>query len=96
MAVGSTAPISNRAARAAAVAFYQRLLAGHSVERAFGACNEMLKVLSSSAASASIYTSAKIDLRFEIMHRVPMLVADFKNGKPSPGSDGHYSFRRRQ
>src|SRR5205807_1526451 len=32
MAIGSTAPISNRAARASAVAFYERLLAGITIE----------------------------------------------------------------
>lgn len=93
MAVGSTAPITNRAARASAVAFYERLLAGLTVASAFDACKHMLEGLADSKASADLYTSPEVSADMEILCRVPALVADFKKGRPSKGRDNHYKFR---
>ncbi len=93
MAIGSTAPITNRAARPSAVAFHERLLAGLSVARAFDACKHMLEALADSKASAELHTGSEIFADTEILYRVPTLVADFQNGRPRKARDNHYKFR---
>jgi hypothetical protein len=90
IAIGSTAPITNRTARAAAVAFYEGLLAGETVGVAFAACQSMIRLLAGNKASAKVYTSAGVDLSVEVMHRVPTIVAEFDSGKPKRGKDNHY------
>jgi hypothetical protein len=55
MAIGSTAPISNRAARAAAAAFYERLLAGLSIARACASAKSMLEALTRSTATMELF-----------------------------------------
>jgi hypothetical protein len=82
-AIGSTAPITNRVARNSAVAFYERLLAGYSLEHAYDACRYMLEATSGSSASVKLFASGEGLAVTEIMHRVPMLIADFENLKQS-------------
>jgi len=82
-AIGSTAPISNRVARNSAVAFYERLLAGYSLEHAYSACRYMLEATSGSSASVKLFGPNEGLAAMEIMHRVPMLIADFEDLKQS-------------
>jgi hypothetical protein len=91
--VGSTAPITNHAARASAVAFYERIIAGYPVSRAFSVGREMLKSLSASAASLEIHLRPGTDAGTEFLHRVPVIVAEFRKGKPLPAKDRHYTCR---
>jgi hypothetical protein len=93
MAIGSTAPISNRAARASAVAFYEWLLKGFSVRRAHHTCDQMLQAQTSSKAKAELFHTTEITPEREIMHRVPVLVADFENPQAKAGIHGYYKFR---
>jgi len=92
IAIGSTAPISNRTARAGAVAFYERLLAGHAVGVAFEACEAMVKALSGKKAGAKILNNPGVDVGTETMHMVPTLVAEFESKKPVLRKDGHHEF----
>jgi hypothetical protein len=82
-AIGSTAPITNRVARNSAVAFYERLLAGYSLEHAYDACRYMLEATSGSSASVRLFPSSEGNAATEIMHHVPKLIADFENLKYS-------------
>jgi CHAT domain-containing protein len=93
MAIGSTAPITNRSARAAAVAFYERILIGMSAARAFDACQRMLDALSQGQASVKLCTASGIDPAKEILHPVPTLIADFQDKNPKPDADGEYGLR---
>jgi hypothetical protein len=93
MAIGTTAPITNRAARAAAVAFYERVLAGTTVASAFEACEQMLRAMSGSGASATFHRSdAGVDAAREVLHAVPIIIADFETSPPRQDR-GHYLFR---
>jgi hypothetical protein len=93
LAIGSTAPITNRVARASAVAFYERLLAGLTIEQSFEACKQMAEAMAGAAASVKLYKSREVSPETDVMHPVPRLIADFMDGKLKPNSDGHYSFR---
>jgi hypothetical protein len=93
MTIGSTAPITNRAARSAAVAFYDRLLAGLPVHTAFVTCKRMLEAMTKSHASANLFHSQETKPELEILHPVPMLLADFGNPQARPHREGEYSFR---
>jgi hypothetical protein len=90
--VGSSAPITNQAARASAVAFYERLLGGSTLADAYRPCAGMLQALSRSAASMILVSHPSVDAQAEVLHPVPSIVADFVDG-PSPSKDGEYAFR---
>jgi CHAT domain len=92
MAIGTTDTISNHAARSSAVSFYQLLLKGSSVQSAFAVCQQMIEGLTASEVSAEIYHRADIEPAKEIMHSRPVLVADFRDGKPK-SSKGAYWFQ---
>lgn len=91
MAIGSTAPISNRAARASAVAFYECLLAGLSIGRAYATAKGMLEALSRSTASMKIFPEDSQEMETEIMNPLPTLVADISTS--TPNRYGEYGFR---
>ncbi|KAA1054453.1 CHAT domain-containing protein [Azospirillum argentinense] len=87
MAIGSTAPITNRAARAAAVAFYERMLAGATVQSAFNAARRLLEAMEDDTASMRLCHRAEISVATEVLHRQPRLIADFKDGKAKQKGD---------
>jgi hypothetical protein len=93
MAIGSSAPITNRAARAAAVAFYERLLAGFSVKDSHEACRGMLEALADGAATAVLYVSSAIDASTAVFHEWPSMIADFTRKDARIEADGHYHLR---
>jgi hypothetical protein len=82
MAIGFTAPITNRAARSAAVLFYTHLLEGASVEYAFRAAQKTVEALQSGSTSAVLHSRAEIDPSKQFFHRVPKIVARYKGGRP--------------
>ncbi|WP_246788615.1 CHAT domain-containing protein [Bradyrhizobium sp. CCBAU 53421] len=86
MAIGTTAPITNRAARAGAVAFYERILSGSSVGQAFQVVKHMIEMLQDQQSSSEIHARAGVDPNKEVLHRVPRLIADFRGGDPSSTS----------
>ena len=91
MAIGSTAPISNRAGRASAVAFYECLLAGLSIARAFATTKGMLEALTQSAASMELFPAPCKQAETEILNPVPALVVDISTRTPNRW--GEYGFR---
>lgn len=93
MVIGTTAPITNRAARAGASAFYGRILEGASVGHAFRVAQKTIETLQSGNASAAIYCRKEIDPEKEYLHRSPRIIADFFEGKPKASRDGRYSIR---
>lgn len=78
MAIGTTAPISNRTARAAARLFYSRLLDGCSVRTAFSASESTIAALQEKGATSRLYTMPGIKPEEERLHHVPRIIARFK------------------
>lgn len=88
LAIGTTAPISNRAARASAVVFYERILAGNSVEHSFTAGQQVLEALEGSRASARLFCKSGIDPSKVILNPVPRIIAKFEDGSTKPDKNG--------
>ena len=84
MAIGITAPITNRAARAGAVDFYERILAGSTVGHAFGVVKQMIQMMQDQQASSELHARQGIIPDNEVLHRTPRLLADFIDGDPTP------------
>ena len=84
MAIGTTAPITNRAARAGAVTFYERILSGSSVGHAFRVVKEMIQMLQDQQASSELHARPGTNPENEVLHRAPRFIADFVGGDPSP------------
>lgn len=94
VAIGMTAPISNRAARSSAVAFYESLLAGDTIAEAFTTCQAMVRLLTSDTVSAQMYVDPMSDPVTEVMHHIPTLVADFDSEQPAADRDDeHYTLQ---
>lgn len=93
MAIGTTATIKNRAARAGALAFYERILAGVNVHKAFAAGQKMIEVMQDKQASSNLHCRTDIDPTTEILHRIPRLIADFADGDPTPKRRREYAIR---
>ena len=75
MTIGISAPITNRAARASAVAFYERILDGARVAEAFSVAKKMVEVMDHQTASASLFARGGANPALEVLHRTPRLVA---------------------
>jgi hypothetical protein len=90
MAIGSTAPISNRAARAGAVLFYNRLIDGCSVYKAHEASRSLIKALDRGRASSVLYRQQDVDPAAERLHVVPRIVAKFTDDGATPDQNGQY------
>jgi hypothetical protein len=79
--IGSTAPISNHAARSGAVTFYERILAGAPVKRAFLASREIVEALaragdSEAAPSMALFNRPDTDVSRSVLHPIPRLMAE--------------------
>lgn len=101
LAIGTTASITNRAARASALVFYERLLSGGTVAQAFRTSNALLTALSQGLASSILCESGTLDPKHTTLLEVPEILARFArrdSGKSSgklnlqPNSDGDYEF----
>lgn len=76
MAIGTTAPITNKASRESAVLFYDRLLMGMSVHDAFSAGKQMIESLPSKARVTSVLrTLPGVHATSTLFHKVPKIVA---------------------
>lgn len=75
-AIGVTAPITNGAARASAVCFYDRLLRGYSVAQAHQASEAVLKSLNTIDVRAPLAIPKGSALATSTLLRVPRLVAE--------------------
>ena len=90
IAIGTTAPVSNRAGQASALIFYDRLLSGASVQKAFEAARATIETLQAANASASIECRDDVDPRREVLYLNPTIVARFAESKFTPNSNGDY------
>jgi hypothetical protein len=93
MAIGSTAPVTNRAARASAVSFYESLLREATVLQAHHCSRHMLQTLQLGQVTSELRCKEGVDPDREILYRVPRLIAKFEDDRPKSSSDGLYSFR---
>lgn len=75
-AIGVTAPITNGAARASAVCFYDRLLRGYSVGQAHQASEAVLKSLNTTDVKVPLAIPKGSRLATSTLLRVPRLVAE--------------------
>lgn len=87
MAIGTTAPITNRAARAAAATFYQGLLSGNSVATAYDGCRAVIETIQADAVSA-VLRHGQVKPHNEILYQPPRIVARFAGN----GHKGHSGF----
>jgi hypothetical protein len=78
MVIGSTAPITNRSAISAAVVFYEHVLAGASVARAFEVCQKMIEVSMADAASMVLHKRENIEPEREILYQIPRIIAEYQ------------------
>jgi len=92
MAIGTTAPITNRAARKAAVNFYSRLLDGKSVESAFATGQMIINGLDNNTVTSKLFVQPGVDPKSRIMHVPTRIVARFRDEKMKPRRDDHYEF----
>jgi hypothetical protein len=81
MSIGTTAPITNRAARAAAVLFYDRILMGSTVLDAATAGQNLMEGLQEAQVSSDLYCAAGVDPGVHRLFSVPRLVAKPDGGR---------------
>lgn len=81
MAVGTTAPVTNRTARAAAVLFYDRLLMGSTIKDACSAGAKVMEGLQDKQVSSQLYFRANLDTGTHRLMSVPRLVARPSNNE---------------
>lgn len=84
MAIGTTAPITNRAARQAAVAFYVRVLEGKSVARAFEAGRMIMKGLDQDRVASKLFTQTGVHPDKLTLHLPTRIVARFHKDQIKP------------
>ncbi len=77
MAIGMTAPVTNRAARAAALVFYDRVFSGLAVKTAFEASRATIQALHSATASSVLCYGKEVDPALERLYHAPRIVARF-------------------
>lgn len=91
MAIGTTAPISNATARAAAVLFYGWLFDGESVQAAFDSHKAMIESLQNGAASSRLFFNpATAKPLTERLHFVPKLIVQFSEDRAQPSKSGEF------
>lgn len=90
LAIGTTAAITNRAARSAAVNFYIGLLEGKSVARAFEVGRMIMRGIGDAAVDSRLFNQDGINPNMMILHQPSRLVASFLDDKFEPNRDGHF------
>ncbi len=93
MAIGSTAPIGIQNARDAALAFYERIFDGSSVERAFDVAKHVMVGTMEGKAQLTLYSIQGLDILRERLLHVPQIVAEFERKRFRAGRDGHFAIR---
>ncbi len=81
MAIGISAEITNGAARESIRLFYERLLQGQSVGKAFGACRRMIATIENGSASAKLFQAKSIHPEQEFFLISPRIIAKFESKK---------------
>ncbi len=77
VAIGTTAPITNRAARASALLFYERLLSGATVTQAYSSSSALLKALENGGAESRLFQRPGSLPELMTLVGVPQIVAKF-------------------
>lgn len=90
LAIGSTAQITNRAAMAAAVVFYDRLITGLSVQQAFDAAQATVRAIGADKVSADLQARSNVDPERLRLYHVPRIIAKFAS--PPSDKDGDFFF----
>jgi len=90
MAIGTTAPITNRAAIASARLFYERLLSGGTVDEAFKSGKYMIEALQSSEATSMLFTNGNVDPSKTRPYQRPRIVARSKNNLFKPDKSDRF------
>jgi hypothetical protein len=91
--IGTSAPITNRAARSAAINFYDRLINGGSIQSAFQVGKAILEAESDSTKATSLmYYRDEVDPLNTRLVQTPKIVARFSKEKYKPNNDGFYNF----
>lgn len=93
-AIGTTAPITNGAARATALCFYDRIFRGFSIKRAHKSAEQILNGVNPKLVKLFLRLPKNKIISDEILVRVPKLVAE-PEGKPDWDKDGWYSLQVR-
>lgn len=81
MSIGTTAPVTNRTARAAAVLFYDRILMGSSVRDAWAAGQKLMEGMQEKQVSSELYMGSGMDPSSHRLFSVPRLVARPENDR---------------
>lgn len=92
ISIGTSSPITNRAARSGAVSFYTKLLEGKTVQSAYESSNASIKVLQHGETHSKIYCRSGVDPTVIIMHQIPRIVARFKGDDICVDKKGMYKF----
>lgn len=93
ISIGSTTPINVKSARATAVSFYERILDGASVARAFAVCKQVMRGYSDGTAEMDICHLASVDPSTAILHHEPRFVAEFTKKNPTRDREDNYEIR---
>jgi hypothetical protein len=91
MAIGSTAPITNRAAQAAALLFYGRLLDGLTVQNAFNASQALIGAVNTSAVRSKLHRADGVDPSRERLYHAPRIIARFSDDNCTCHKGGHFN-----
>jgi hypothetical protein len=80
-AIGTTAMVTNAAARASAVAFYDRVIHGGSLGDAFDVGRHIIEALQEKSASSVLEIANGFDARTHRFHTLPRIVARSASGQ---------------
>jgi uncharacterized membrane protein len=87
--IGTTASISNRVARASAGLFYDRLLAGTTVQKAFEAGRATI-ALNNSSSCSELFSRADVDPSEMRLYQTPHIVARFVDSRFESDRFGYF------
>lgn len=90
IAIGTTSAITNRAARASALLFYDRVLGGSTVYDAFEAGRVTMATMQCDELTSALYTMKDVDPKKIRLYLSPTLVARFVDENYKANSKGEY------
>jgi CHAT domain len=92
MAIGTTAPVSNRAALAGVVLFYNRLIKGFTVHNAHEAARGLIEALDGGKTTSVLHSRDGIQPDHERLHHVARIAARFTRKEVKVDDEGQYPF----
>jgi hypothetical protein len=88
--IGTTAPITNKAALASAQIFYHRLLSGHTVSESHSASKAVIDALHSKECSSRLFSKTGFNADVERIHETPRVIAKFSNDRGEIADEGYF------